>query len=377
MTRADYDPFVRGAFPVGVRTEGWHDATRDRRLPVEIWYPATDAYAGQDLDPATWDTFVPVWAADGVASPEEMCVQAAVRDAQLRALDAPAPLVLLIHGWAGFRRESTFIATHLASRGYIVVSPDVTGSTWDDVDAFLVAQEPLGRREALVAHAEASAVDRIADIGFLISTAVERLPVRDGGVGVTGASFGGYSSLVAPTSDARVAAIAAMCPANDDSMVMSGGSVFNARILAPWKSDPATLILAADRDSLLPLYGQLTLLRQLPATRKQVVAMARADHNHFVDDVELGQAWLGEFAERVGRIFPDGPGNWSLIAQCVQSMETLVPGDDAKRAWLGVITAHFDAHLRGEGEASAIISDIDALARQVGVEVTTIGPASD
>ena len=299
-----YDPFARGGFPVGVRSEEWHDSARDRTLPVEIWYPATDDYAGQDLDPATWDVFPPVWAADGVTAPDEMCAQSAVRDAQMRDLDAPAPLVLLIHGWAGFRRESTFIGTHLASRGYIVVSPDVIGSTWDDVDALLTSCEPVGRREDLVDHAEASAVARIGDIEFLISTAVERLPVHDGGVGVTGASFGGYSSLVAPTSDGRIAAIAAMCPANDDGMVMSGDSLFNSRIRAPWKSDPATLILVGDRDSLLPLYGQLTLLKEVPATRKQVVAMARADHNHFVDDVELGQAWLGEFAERVGRIFP-------------------------------------------------------------------------
>lgn len=372
-----YDPFARGAFPVGVRSEEWHDAARDRTLPVEIWYPAADDYAGQDLDPATWDVFPPVWAADGVAAPDEMCAQSAVRGATTRELDAPAPLVLLIHGWAGFRRESTFIATHLASRGYIVVSPDVIGSTWDDVDALLTSLEPVGRREDLVNHAEASAIARIGDIAFLITTAVERLPVRDGGVGVTGASFGGYSSLVAPTSDGRVAAIAAMCPANDDGMVISGGSLYNSRIRAPWKSDPATLILAGDRDSLLPLYGQLTLLKEVPATRKQVVAMARADHNHFVDDVELGQAWLGEFAERVGRIFPDGPGNWSLIAQCVQPMEALVPGAEAKLAWQGIIAAHFDAHLRDDPQAMAAVADIDALAQQVGVDVTTIGSAGD
>jgi dienelactone hydrolase len=235
----------------------------------------------------------------------------------------------------------------------------------------------VGRREDLVDHAEASAIARVGDIAFLISTAVERLPVRDGGVGVTGASFGGYSSLVAPTSDGRVAAIAAMCPANDDGLVLSGGSVYNSRIRAPWKSDPATLILAGDRDSLLPLYGQLTLLKEVPATRKQVVAMARADHNHFVDDIELGQAWLGEFVARVGRIFPEGPGNWSLIAQCVQPMEALVPGAEAKLAWQGIIAAHFDAHLRDDPQAMAAVADIEGLAEQVGVEVTTIGSGGE
>jgi hypothetical protein len=86
---------------------------------------------------------------------------------------------------------------------------------------------------------------------------------------------------------------------------------------------------------------------------------------------------MGEFVARVGRIFPDGPGNWSLIAQCVQPMEALVPGAEAKLAWQGIIAAHFDAHLRDDPQAMAAVADIDALAQTVGVEVTTIGSAGD
>jgi hypothetical protein len=86
---------------------------------------------------------------------------------------------------------------------------------------------------------------------------------------------------------------------------------------------------------------------------------------------------MGEFVARVGRIFPEGPGNWSLIAQCVQPMEVLVPGDQAKLAWQGVIAAHFDAHLRDDPQAMAAVADIEGLTRQVGVEVTTIGSAGD
>ena len=44
-----YDPFARGPFPVGVMTQAWHDARRDRTLDVEIWYPASDAVRGGDL----------------------------------------------------------------------------------------------------------------------------------------------------------------------------------------------------------------------------------------------------------------------------------------------------------------------------------------
>ena len=48
-----------------------------------------------------------------------------------------------------------------------------------------------------------------------------------------------------------------------------------------------------------------------------MVVLADADHNHFVDDIEVGQEWLREFCERVGRIFPDGPGDWSAAGRAV------------------------------------------------------------
>ena len=54
-----YDPFARGAAPVGVRTIELRDESRGgRTLTVELWYPATDAYRGQDLDDATRDRFL-------------------------------------------------------------------------------------------------------------------------------------------------------------------------------------------------------------------------------------------------------------------------------------------------------------------------------
>src|SRR5579871_3350940 len=52
-----YDPFVRGRFPVGVRTIQALDARRHRLFPCEIWYPAAARHAGQDLAPPTQDVF--------------------------------------------------------------------------------------------------------------------------------------------------------------------------------------------------------------------------------------------------------------------------------------------------------------------------------
>src|SRR5262245_26145174 len=54
---SEYDPFVRGRFPVGVRTIQGLDTVRDRLFSSEIWYPAAAQHAGQDIAPGTQDTF--------------------------------------------------------------------------------------------------------------------------------------------------------------------------------------------------------------------------------------------------------------------------------------------------------------------------------
>ena len=51
--KTKYDPFARGPFPVGVRTQELNDGSRQRKLPIEFWYPVTDNYKGQDLDRET------------------------------------------------------------------------------------------------------------------------------------------------------------------------------------------------------------------------------------------------------------------------------------------------------------------------------------
>ncbi|MGW7018103.1 alpha/beta hydrolase family protein [Streptomyces decoyicus] len=368
-----YDPFARGAHPVGVLSDEWTDTERQRTLPVEIWYPAHERHRGHDLDPARWDTFSPGWAAEGQVGPADVVHQAAVRDADWADGSAERPLILLIHGYAGFRREATFLGTHLASHGYVVVSPDVVGSTFLDVNAFLTAEDPSGGESDDDAHLRTIAQNRKKDIPFLINTATATLPVRPHRVGVTGASYGGWSSIVAPAVDDRVTAVVPMCPAGGDSPVADPDNGFVTELDLDWHNDAATLVLAADRDSLLPLYGQLALFRSLPATRKRMVVLARADHNHFVDDIETGQAWLKEFAEGLAALFPDGPGDWTRIARSVEPMERLVSGDKAKLAWQGLVTAHFDAHLTDDPGARAFVSaDPDAMLAARGIDTYTI-----
>src|SRR6266849_2624361 len=113
---AEYDPFARGRFPVGVRTIEARDTARDRVFPCEIWYPAAAQYAGQDLAPETQDSFT-------ASSPDAPRRQMAIRDAA--AQPGTWPLVVYSHGSASWRRRmSTYLCTHLSSHGYVVAALD-------------------------------------------------------------------------------------------------------------------------------------------------------------------------------------------------------------------------------------------------------------
>lgn len=103
-----YDPFVRGRWPVGVRTIQALDTVRNRLFPCEVWYPAAARHAGQDIAPATQDVFsVPPG-----GTPRR---QMAVRDAT--AEPGSYPLILFSHSSGGRRRQSTFLCTHAVSHG--------------------------------------------------------------------------------------------------------------------------------------------------------------------------------------------------------------------------------------------------------------------
>jgi len=108
-----------GPYAVGVATLNLLD---DRK--VEVWYPADPASVG---DQAPDIYFLKSFLGPGfqVLLPAEVNPPF-VTDAY-RGLPAAAgsfPLVLFSHGAASYRLQSTFLTTHLASWGFVVMSPD-------------------------------------------------------------------------------------------------------------------------------------------------------------------------------------------------------------------------------------------------------------
>ncbi|MCK6502326.1 hypothetical protein L6R53_02825 [Myxococcota bacterium] len=121
------DPAAWGV-PVGVRTETMGEVV------VELWYPADDAVAGQAGEVVDATVFVPDSVQEHIGPLTLPGLPTlAVRDAPLRPPEAPYPVVFFSHGFGGFRQQSVDLTTHLASRGYVVISADHPGRMLGDV----------------------------------------------------------------------------------------------------------------------------------------------------------------------------------------------------------------------------------------------------
>ena len=87
------------------------------------------------------------------------------------------PVVIFSHGYQGYAENSSFLATHLASHGYVVAAPDHTGdTTFDDPERTteIYAQRPQ-------------------DLSAVLDALPDELDVDTTAVTAIGHSFGGYT----------------------------------------------------------------------------------------------------------------------------------------------------------------------------------------
>ena len=212
------DPSVNGPYPVGVRTHTvdlLDHLGNPRTIRVEVWYPTTDEYADGPFDAIDFYADAPEDLKSVVEQYREQLPSIQVdvtRDAPPRIADGPFPLVVFSHGAYGVRFQSVFFTVPLASHGYVVVSADHTGNVLYDLllGAYNVEDMIL------------SAFDRPLDAVALIDDAFLRNEDPDGylfgminesEVGISGHSFGGYTSLNLGFTDSRIKAVLPMAPA--------------------------------------------------------------------------------------------------------------------------------------------------------------------
>ncbi len=140
-----------GALKVKTISQEWKDSSRDRTLPVKIYYPEGDG---------------------------------------------PFPLIVVSHGLGGSREGLSYLSNHLASWGYVTIHPQHIGS---DTPALRGGLE--GARAA--AANPQNAINRPNDVKFVID---EMLKLNDmegelkgkidpARVGIAGHSFGSFTVL--------------------------------------------------------------------------------------------------------------------------------------------------------------------------------------
>ena len=93
-----------------------------RQLTLEVWYPAVATKKHAVYENQT-------------RSGKPFAIQGdAYRNADIASSDTPYPVVILSHGYTGYRTIMYYLGEHLASHGYIVAGIDHTGSTNADID---------------------------------------------------------------------------------------------------------------------------------------------------------------------------------------------------------------------------------------------------
>lgn len=349
-----YDPFARGPFPVGVRTHAVTDAARQRPLAVELWYPAGEAARGRDVNPATRDAYELLPGFPGAW-------QEAVRDAAPRP--GRAPLILFSHGYGGHRRQSTFLCTHLASHGHVVAAVDHTGNTVVDIMQMITQLAAGGAPPDLDAQLAQYIALRPADVVFLLDALLADLDREIGAlidpsrIGMSGHSFGGWTTLMVAGHEPRIGAALPLAPAGGSTDMPT--EPLQAALDFAWDHAVPTTYLVAERDSLLPLRGMRELLARTPGDPRLFV-LRNADHMHFCDRVEE--------VHEMFRMMPP-PGAFTEVAARVPPIGDLVPGEHGYVFTRGLGLAHFDAVLRGETAARAVLDDAVAALAARGVAI--------
>ncbi|MBV9209771.1 MAG: dienelactone hydrolase family protein [Acidobacteria bacterium] len=312
LNAEQYDPFARGVFSVGVRDMNPFDERRNRRFPCSVWHPAEQG---------------------------------------------DYPLIIYSHPSGGNRRSATFLCEHLASHGYVVAALDHS-----EVFAAELARKAVETDEQKAARQAAWIANRVPDVRFLLDyflrgEALEAKVKVDGGrVGIVGHSFGGWTALAATEADERIRAVVALAPGGSSETKQG---MLKLKLNFSWRRDVPTLYLVAEKDSSLPLAGMRELFERTPATKRMLV-LRRADHMHFMDNVE-------ELHEAVRAM--ELPEELSWLKKEMLPISQLCSGAEAQMFARGLALCHMDAVLKQSEAAQKFLrGDLEAELARRGVE---------
>jgi dienelactone hydrolase len=282
-----------GPHEVGVTTLQLSDRS------VEVWYPADAAQIGdtpaesyyiRDFVPASFDALIPPEVDPPFAT-------IAHRDVPSDQADGPYPLVIFSHGFASYRLQSTELTTHLASWGFVVISPDYLERGLGSV----LGEGPAAPRADTTIADEAIQATKAAEAapGGVLSGIVDSSSVYP-----VGHSAGGGTSI----------RLLARPDVHSAIPLSSGISLLSiVQGTAPTlPADKAIMWLSGRDDGIASIDGVRTGYDYTPGPKK-IVELAGAGHNNAFSDIcEIGGGGVIALAVATGLPLPDfllGLGN--------------------------------------------------------------------
>ncbi len=230
-----------GPFPVGVRTRTFTKTSvttgQPRVLTTTVWYPTTR----------------------GSGTPEQF----GLRDAKVRR--GHFPLIIYSHGNCGLPTEASYLTMALASWGFVVAAPPHPGNT---------------RGEPCIENFIDSGANRVPDVrftidGMLAETASTGSPfarrIRPAGIGITGASFGGFTTLWAAQREPRFTAAMAAVP---------GG----ANVIDPSPITIPLMVQGAENDQIVPFVPESENAFAKGSGPRYLVKLLSTSHASFADE---------------------------------------------------------------------------------------------
>ena len=176
--KGNYDVGVKtieAAYPAKVKDIAGNEV--ERSLTLEVWYPAASS--------AQKATYI-----NETRSGQVFEVQAdASRDAPIAAADTDFPVIVISHGYTGYRTLMFYLGEHLASHGYVVAAIDHTDSTNKDVN---FAENPYSGFPSTLLNRSR---DQVLTLNSISENTFFKESVDASKAGVIGYSMGGYGAV--------------------------------------------------------------------------------------------------------------------------------------------------------------------------------------
>ncbi|MEC8425616.1 MAG: hypothetical protein VX000_17640 [Myxococcota bacterium] len=329
-----------GPHGVGVKTLSWTDH-RGKALVADVWYPA---WTEPDAPRAAYEPTT--------------LTMSAVRDAPIDRRGGPLSVIAFSHGFAGIRFQSAFLMEHLASHGWVIISPDHPGNTFLDINPDATGQVVLERPGDI-----RSAVDHL--LGWADAQEDGWGGAIDGSrYAMVGHSFGALTAMMVGGGAVDLTRVAEMCDAGEVGGVACAyiRDVDPTGIVGTAEADPRAEVMVPMSPGVW--YGFGPRGEGLGTTVPSLTMGGRAD-SVLGYDAEIRPTWEALGLPRTLASFDDA-GHLVFSDICLIS-EFLSPECGDEEGWVDLgaaqatiktlVTAWLDVHFRAEPRAGAWLSE--------------------